>query len=132
MNILALDFGTKHIGMAWADTKLIGVIVPFGVIEVGGKGTWPKACQELKVLLEREKIDQMIMGLPWGLQGEENNNTMRIREFVKLLQGSTTVPIEFYDERFSSQAADRMEGGVSRDEKSAIVILEGYLVKNKL
>lgn len=132
MNLLALDFGTKRIGMAWADTSLVGVIVPFGIIEVAGKATWPKVCQELQVLLGRERIDKVIIGLPLGLQGEENTNTVRIREFIKLLQKGTIVPIELFDERFSSQAADRMEGGASRDEKSAIIILENYLVKNKL
>lgn len=132
MNILALDFGTKHIGTAWADTGLVGVIVPFGVIQVEGKAAWPKVCRELGGLLMRERIDRLVVGLPVGLQGQENANTVRVREFVKLLQDFTAVPVEFYDERFSSQAADKLGGDVSRDEKSAVVILEGYLEKNKL
>jgi RNase H-fold protein (predicted Holliday junction resolvase) len=44
-----------------------------------------------------------------------------------------SIPIEFFDERFTSQQADAMGGSVSRDEKSAMAILEGYLefLKNK-
>jgi putative Holliday junction resolvase len=129
MNILALDFGTKRIGMAWVDT-VIGVVLPFGIVENNEEEM--KSKEQLIELFKHEHIQKVIIGLPLGLDGKENENTIRIREFVKVLQSEIAIPFEFFDERFSSYAADRMEGGASRDEKSAIVILESYLTKNKL
>jgi RNase H-fold protein (predicted Holliday junction resolvase) len=62
-----------------------------------------------------------------GLDGKENKNTERIRKFVEELKLEVDIPIEFFDERFSSQQADAMGGGVSRDEKAAMVVLQSYL-----
>jgi len=127
MNLLAIDYGEKRIGLAWVNTAL-GVVLPFGVIlnqELGNTN------QELINLINKEKINKIIIGLPIGLDGKENKNTVRIRQFGENLKTETAIPIEFFDERFSSQAADRKEKGVSRDEKSAMVILESYLEYQK-
>ena len=121
MNILAIDFGTKNIGLAWCDTG-IGVVLPYGVVKK----------TELAGFIAKEKIDKVVVGLPLGLDGKENANTVRVKKFADELRAQISAPVEFFDERFSSQQADRSEGGASRDEKSAMVILEGYLAKNKL
>ena len=124
MNILAIDYGTKNIGLAWAQTGL-GVVLPYGVIKDKNLG-------ELVKLIKKENIDKVVVGLPLGLEGKENANTKKIKKFASDLKGLINIPIEFEDERFSSQAADRMgEGGASRDEKSAMVILQSYLVHKK-
>ena len=124
MNILAVDYGTKNIGLAWVSTGL-GVVLPYGVIK-------DKNLVELAKLIKKENIDRVIVGLPFGLEKKENENTKKIRKFTSDLKGLIDIPIDFEDERFSSQAADRMgEGGASRDEKSAMIILQGYLAKNK-
>jgi len=120
MNILAIDHGTKNIGLAWADTAL-NLVLPFGIIDAKN---WQS---ELVKLVETEKIDKVVVGLPLGLKGEENVNTKKIRQFGNELKKYIGLPIEFVDERFSSYAADRFEGGVSRDEKSAMIILQSYL-----
>jgi len=121
MNILAVDFGTKNIGLAWCDTG-IGATLPFGIV---------KNATELVVVIEKEKIDKVILGLPMGLDGTENINTERVKKFALELRGQTSVSVEFFDERFSSQQADRMEPGVSRDEKAAMIILEDWLQRTK-
>jgi putative Holliday junction resolvase len=123
MNILALDYGEKRIGLAWTDTG-IGVVLPFGIIKNQESGI---RNEELKNLVIKEKIDQIIVGLPTSLDGKENKNTERIRKFVEEMKFEIDIPIEFFDERFSSQQADAMGDGVSRDEKSAMVILESFL-----
>ena len=124
MNILAIDYGTKNIGLAWVETGL-GVVLPYGIIK-------DKNLAELAKLIKKENIDKVIVGLPFGLKEKENANTEKIKKFVSDLKELVDIPVEFEDERFSSQAADRMEGGgVSRDEKSAMVILQGYLEKKK-
>lgn len=125
MNILAIDFGSKNIGLAWCDTA-IGVVLPYGQI----KNT--KGQKELFELIAKEKIDQVVVGLPLDLNGKDNENTARIRVFGQEIEENTKVAVEFFSEIFSSQQADRMVGGVSRDEKSAMVILESYLDDVKL
>lgn len=131
MNILAIDFGTKNIGLAWCDTA-IGVVLPYGQVK-GEKGK----VKELAELIKKEKIDKVVIGLPVGLNGAENENTKRIRAFAEELKNEIDAPVEFANEMFSSQEADRMGGGgapstklgASRDEKSAMIILGSYLEK---
>lgn len=127
MNILSIDFGTKNIGLAWCDTGM-GVVLPYGVIKNVDK---IKAKNELADLVKKERIQKVVIGLPSSLNGGENENTKRIKIFGEDLKNMIDAGVEFYDERFTSQQADRMEGGVSRDEKSAMIILEGFLVKFK-
>lgn len=126
MNILAVDYGTKNIGLAWADTS-IGAVLPFGMIGERGE----KSGKELARLISAENINLVIIGFPIGTDGKENANTGRVKKFTEELKKIIVVPIEFVDERFSSLAADRMAGGVSRDEKSAMILLQDYLEKNK-
>lgn len=119
MNVLAIDFGTKNIGLARASAEL-DLVLPFGRV-----GT----IKELIKLIKQEKIEKSIIGLPLGLDGTENKNTERVRKFAEELKKEINIPIEFMTEIFSSQAGDRMGAGVSRDEKAAMVILQSYLEK---
>lgn len=121
MNILAIDHGEKRIGLAWVDIG-IGVVLPLGVVQNE---------TELVKLVNEEKPDKIIVGLPFGLQGQETEHTQKIRNFADALTSQVQAPIEFFDERFSSRQADAMGSGVSRDEKSAMVILESYLEQQK-
>lgn len=127
MNILAIDYGTKRFGLAWSDTTL-GVVLPYGLIE---GNTVPNRITALINLLKKERIDKIVVGYPLGTDSKENKNTERVQKFVFELQKQTTLPIEFHDERFSSYGADAMGEGVSRDERSAMFILEGYIQKMK-
>lgn len=124
MNILGIDYGSKNIGLAWVQTGL-AVVLPYGIIK-------DKNLAELAELIKKEKIDKVVVGLPFGLEKKENENTKKIRKFADDLKDTIGIPIEFEDERFSSQAADRMGGGgASRDEKAAMIILQSYIARNK-
>ena len=120
MNTLAIDFGQKRIGLAWVQEGL-DVILPFGVI---AHDTWKTA---LPQLIEEEGIQNVVVGNPLSMDGGENANTVRIREFATMLETLTSVPVVLYDERFSSKQADAMGGTATRDEKSAMVILQSYM-----
>lgn len=122
MNILAVDFGSKNIGLAWCDTA-IGAPLPFGVAS---------SINEVMQIVKDERIDKIVVGLPIGLDGKENKNTERVRKFADELQKATDISIDLFDERFSSQVADKMKGLAGRDEKAAMIILDDYLVKNKI
>ncbi len=123
MNILAIDFGTKSIGLAWCETT-IGAILPYGIIK-------DQKIDELAKLIKEEKIELVVVGLPTGLDNKENTNTERVRKFAEELKLNISCPVVFFDEKFSSAQADRMGGEASRDEKSAMIILEDYLNSKK-
>lgn len=117
MNILAIDYGKKRIGLAWVQVGL-DVVLPYGIVST---------MDELVQLIEKEKIDKLIVGFPIGLDGKENRNTKETQLFVSELKKKVDLPIEFIDERFTSKQADSMGGEASRDEKAAMVILQNYL-----
>lgn len=121
MKILGIDFGKKRLGLALYDTS-VGVAVPFGLFEDASR---------VSEIVRAEHIDRIVIGLPLGLDGKENDATGRVRAFGDELEKATAMPIDFFDERFSSVAADRFDTGVSRDEKAAMVILEGWVERNK-
>lgn len=127
MNILAIDYGQKKIGLAWAQTGL-DLVLPMG--QIGG-GDEKKRMKEIIEIIKKKNIDKIIVGLPLGLKGEENNNTQKVYDFVELLKKDIVARIEFIDERFTSRQADRMGGNISRDEKAAMVILQSYLAESK-
>ena len=126
MNILAIDYGSKNIGLAWCQ-KDLGVVLPFGKIMTHDADSMTQLCN----LVSKEKVDRVVVGLPVGLDGKENENTKKIREFVGELQKEIDAPVDFVDERFTSAQADSMGGTVSRDEKAAMLILQSYLDKDK-
>lgn len=123
MRLLAIDYGTKNIGLAQASSSL-DLVLPFGFIENEDKKS---GLEKLIEKIKTEKIDKIIVGLPLGLDGSENKNTERVRKFAGEVTVESGVPVEFVTEIFSSQAGDRMGAGVSRDEKAAMIILQSYL-----
>jgi len=118
MNILAVDYGTKRIGLAkWSSD--VDVILPANNVS---------SAEELIDVIKQGNIDKLVVGLPISLDGnEKNDNINRVKKFVSEIKSEVEIDVEFSDERFSSQQADRMGGGVTRDEKSAMVILQSYL-----
>jgi len=123
MNILAIDYGTKRIGLAWVDTAL-GVVLPFGVIRQSDFRFQTSAITDL---VKREKIDQIVVGFPIGLDGGENENTVKVCAFIDQLKSEVRLPIATVDERFTTHQAARAERGVSADERAAMIILQSYL-----
>ncbi len=123
MNILGVDFGTKRIGLAWVNKEL-GVVLPYGQIRGADR---EEMMLKLAKFIKEEKIDKVVFGLPLSLEGEESSNSRRVREFVDELKKNINVPVDFYDERYSSFAADQMGGDATRDEKAAMIILQDYL-----
>lgn len=122
MNILAIDYGVKHLGLAWVQSGL-NVVLPFGVIET------KKWKNEIPKLVCEEKIDVVVIGNPLGLETRENFNTARVAKFVEELKKNIVVPIELIDERFTTKQAQQMGGDASLDEKAAMLILESFLEK---
>jgi len=122
MNILAIDFGTKNLGLAWVGSG-VDVVLPYGRIE---HKNWKI---ELPKLIREEKIGKLVVGIPYTTDGGEAANTVRVRTFVRDLEQLTNISIDTIDERFTTREAQQMEGDATLDEKAAMLILTQYLKK---
>jgi putative Holliday junction resolvase len=69
----------------------------------------------------------VIVGLPLSLSGEDSSQTREAREFAARLEQAVAIPVELYDERFTTVIAQRAGGRASEDSRAAAVLLENWL-----
>ena len=137
MRALALDVGSKTIGLATSD--------PGGVIATPWETLARKGhVADAKAIVQRvtaKGIERVVVGLPLELNGREGRRARAVRQFLAVLEPALAglpeaVPVELWDERFSTAAAERalIEGDVSRarrkeriDAVAAQFILQGWL-----
>ncbi|MCK9525141.1 MAG: Holliday junction resolvase RuvX [Limnochordia bacterium] len=132
MRMLGLDVGTKTIGVAVSD--------PLGWTAQGvtviRRTSKEKDVLALQSLIDEYKVDKFVVGLPRRTDGTYGPETDKIYEFGSELEREFGLPVEYWDERFSTVAAERilLEGDVSRakrrqviDKVAATVILQAYL-----
>ena len=135
--IMALDVGDVRIGIAVSD--LMGIIAnPLETYT--RKGVLDTDVQYIAKLVQEKEVTQIISGLPLSLNGSENQQTAKTREFIDRLADFCNVPIEYLDERFTTLSAERVliEGNVRRenrkkviDKVAATIILQNYLDKKR-
>ena len=132
--ILAIDYGTKRVGLAVTDPLKI---IASALDTVHSKDV----IDFLKAYLDTEEVEAFVVGMPVNLDGEDTNNTSHVKGFVKNLQKTfPDIPIHLHDERFTSKIAlqamilsgyskkDRREKG-NIDKISAVIILQSYMEK---
>lgn len=130
--ILALDLGSKRVGVALSDALQI-TAQPFDTLEfVSVK----KLLEEVAALIQREAVIEVVIGLPKRLDGSHGDKAVEAKSFAKQLREMVAVPVQLWDERFSTHAAQRalLEGNVSRKKRKQVIdktaaawILQGYL-----
>ena len=130
--VLAVDYGTKRIGLAVSDP--LGITAqPLKVLENRGKRQDVAA---IVTLLSELPIATIVVGLPLRLDGSEGGIEKRVRKFAHLLELESGLPVVLQDERFSSSEAEDAlaEGGVPGSERKKVVdrmaaqiILQRYL-----
>ena len=130
--ILSIDYGKKRTGLAVTDPLQI---IPNGLATVDTS----TLIDFLKDYLSRESVERVVIGEPRQMNGEASENLARVQQFVaRFKKLFPTVPIEFYDERFTSVLAHRaiIDSGIGKkarrnkalvDEISATIILQDYL-----
>lgn len=134
MRVLAIDYGTKSIGLAICD-ELQLTTRPLGTIRrhPGRKIDLPSEIQ--RYVLEYE-IGELAVGLPLNMDGTRGESARRVEQFIEALQMILTIPIHTVDERLTSSEADerlRNAGKNDRerrkmsDEYAAVIILEDFL-----
>jgi putative Holliday junction resolvase len=132
MRILALDHGTKRIGVAVSDElKMIAQPLEFIPAE-----PFAAFLDRLKVILRVKAVELILVGMPRNMNGSYGPAALNVREFVGALKEAVTVPIQTWDERLTSAQAQRflIEGGIRRekrkekvDKTAAALLLQSYL-----
>jgi putative holliday junction resolvase len=124
VKVLALDFGAARTGVAVSDPT--GTLArPLTVVEKAATGA---GLAQLARLIGEESPDRVVVGLPLTLRGEEGAQAAETQRFVEALRGVVDVPVETFDERFTTALAAQGEGGVAaEDARAAAHLLSGYL-----
>ena len=121
---LGVDFGAKRIGIAVSNPE--GTIAFPREIVRGGAG----AAERILAIAKEEGMATIVVGLPLGQGGNDTDQTMRVRAFVRELRRATAMPIEFENEIFTTRMAHA--SGVKKDRldaSAAAIILQSYLDK---
>ena len=130
--IMGLDIGDKTIGVAVSD--LMGLTAQ-GVTTIKRVGK-KKDIEAIKQIIAEKQVNKIVSGLPKNMNGTVGPQGEKVQKFCELLKEETNLPIEFWDERLSTVAAERslIEGNVRRENRkkvidmlAAVIILQGYL-----
>lgn len=133
-NLLALDLGKGSLGMAISRSGLF--VTPLPEVRFPG-GHYEKAIEAVSSLLEKEKVERFVLGLPLFPSGDECEMTPIVHSFAKRLEAAfPAIPVSFQDERYTTVEASqamRTNGKNSKKQKASIdsiaaaMILERYL-----
>lgn len=121
MNILAIDYGEKEVGLAIKKCDA-DIIFPFGVLQNSGK--W-NIRSDVSTIVQEEQIDTVVVGMPYTLAGTTGAQAEIVEKFVRFLQDETNWDVRIVDERLTSALSSKE--GVSVHEQSAMHILERFL-----
>ena len=132
LRILALDHGTKRIGVAISDElKMIAQPLEFIPAE-----PFADFLARLKELIHEKQVELIVVGMPRNMDGSYGPSALKAQEFVAVLKDAVTVPIQTLDERLTSVQAHRFltEAEVSGrqrkgkvDKSAAAILLQSYL-----
>jgi putative Holliday junction resolvase len=124
MKILALDYGAARTGVAVSDAT--GTIArPVGIVE---RAASDAGLARVAELVREHEAALIVVGLPLTLRGERGAQAQETEAFVSTLRGVVSVPVETFDERFTTVLAGQSPPGVAEeDARAAAHLLAGYL-----
>ncbi|MDP9344557.1 MAG: Holliday junction resolvase RuvX [Actinomycetota bacterium] len=127
MRVLALDYGSARCGCALSDPT--GTLAtPLDVIE--RPGTRRGFARVVALVREREAA-RVVVGLPLGLSGHDTDQTHETRNWAGRLANAVDVPVDLYDERFTTAIAARSgSADTAEDSRAAAVLLEDWLARH--
>lgn len=134
--ILAVDYGKRRTGLAVTDELQI---IAGGLTTIDTKDVLDFILDYVK----REQVECIVVGLPKQMNNQPSENMGRIRPFVNRLRKLINIPVEYYDERFTSVLAHQaiLESGIGKmarrnkelvDEISATIILQSYMESRRM
>jgi putative Holliday junction resolvase len=137
MRILALDYGTKRVGVALSDpTGSLARPLPF--LDTKGDA---RLAREVAALAAKEQAELILLGLPRHMNGSLGESAALVQAFATALGQATKIPVKLVDERLSTVQASRQLHEAGRDSRSqrtridseaAAVLLQGYLDAHSL
>jgi putative Holliday junction resolvase len=121
---MALDYGSARTGVAVSDPT--GTLArPLGVVE---RAATERGLAELARLVREEEAERVVVGLPLTLRGEHGEQAVETESFVEALRVVVDVPVELFDERFTTDLAQRMPGAAAAvDSLAAAHLLSDWL-----
>ncbi len=132
MRFLAIDHGSKRIGLALSDElKMIAQPLEFIPAE-----PFDQFLDRLKTILREKEVERIIVGMPRNMNGSYGPATEKVREFVIVLKEAVKIPIATWDERLTSAQANRVliSADVRRakrkekvNQMAAAILLQSYL-----
>jgi putative Holliday junction resolvase len=121
LKTLAIDYGTKRIGLAISDemgqlARELAILSP--------DEFWEK----IPDIVNQESVEKLIVGLPLNMAGIDTDKTAEARLFAEQLEQKLQIPLELVDERLSSTMAEQIAGSSKNiDSLSAQIFLQNYL-----
>lgn len=125
MRILAIDHGEVRIGLALSDEGGL-VARPLQIIKHISKA---EDAKKIVALAQTHGVEKIVIGLPTDSEGGLSHQARKVQRWAEALQAATELPLEFWDETFTSQQAERLKHkrGEAMDDKAAAFILQNYL-----
>ena len=132
MRVLAIDHGTKRIGLAISDE--LGVIA--NPLEFVPAEPFAGFIERLREIIREKHVELLLVGMPRNMDGSFGPAALKVEEFIAVLQSAVAIPIKSWDERLTTAQANRLliQGGVRRDKRkekvdkmAAAILLQSYL-----
>jgi putative Holliday junction resolvase len=122
VKVLALDYGSARTGVAVSDPT--GSLArPLCVVE---RAASEAGLARIGELIQEEAAERVVVGLPLTLRGEHGEQARETERFADALRSATPVPIELFDERFTTDLAES-GGNAPEDARAAAHLLSSYL-----
>jgi len=132
MRILAIDHGTKRMGIAVSDE--LGMLAqPVGFLAAE---PFEEFLEELKTLLAEREVELILVGMPRNMDGSYGPQALKVQDFVAVLKRAVSQPVKTWDERLTTvQAVGKLRASGKKakqqrekvDAAAAAVLLQGYL-----
>ena len=125
MKVVAVDYGSARTGVAASDPT--GTLArPVGVVE---RVRTAAGLQQLVELIRGENPEQVVVGMPLTLRGERGEQARETEQFVDTLRRALDVPVDGFDERFTTDLAEQDPGSrnLPPDARAAAHLLTSYL-----
>ncbi len=135
MRIMGLDFGSKTVGVAVSDS--LGITAQgVEIVRRPDEDKLRRTLARLEELIKEYQVEKIVVGYPKHMNGDVGDRAEKSEAFAEKLRTRTGLPVELWDERLTTVAADRvmMEAGIRREHRkdyvdkiAAALILQGYL-----
>jgi putative Holliday junction resolvase len=123
LKVVALDYGSVRTGVAVSDPT--GTVArPLTVVAHAGTEA---GLAEVARLIAEERAERVVVGLPLTLRGERGEQARATEAFVEALRAATPIPVEVFDERFTTDLAEQTPARAPKDARAAAHLLSSYL-----